>query len=101
MFGKTPRATDRDIKLLELDTNSKDNSKKAQTLEKGKCLATAFLLFPDRRQNGELILTLKNDYTKQQRNYSKTLTYIYGLMVNFYPTSVAVVTGVNNEGLNF
>ena len=60
-----------------------------------------FLLSSDRRQYGELILSLKNDYTKQQRNYPKTLTDMYELMVAFDPTRETPVSGGRNEGLNF
>ena len=43
---------------MELDTNSKENVKKAQTLSKGEYLVTAFLLRSDRRLYGGLILDL-------------------------------------------
>ena len=66
-----------------------------------KYLATAFLLRLDRCQYGELILDLKNDYAKQQRNHPKTITDMYGLMVVFEPTRMAAVTGGHNEGLKF
>ena len=64
-------------------------------------MATAFLLSLDRRRCGELIISLKNDYAKQQRNYPKTLTEMYGLMVAFEPTMAALLSGGRNEGLNF
>ena len=56
-------------------------------------MATAFLLSSDRHRYGELILTLKNDYVKQQKNYPKTLTDMYGLMVAFDPTMPTAVSG--------
>ena len=64
-------------------------------------LATAFLISSDRRRYGELILSLKNDYSKQQKNYPKTLTDIYGLMVAFDPTKATAVSGGRNKGMNF
>ena len=64
-------------------------------------MATAFLLISDRRRYGELILSLKNDYTKQQKNYLKTLTEMYGLMVAFDTTRVTAVSGGRNKGMNF
>ena len=74
---------------------------KAQTPARGKYLATAFLLSSDRRRYRELILSLKNDYAKQQRNYPNILTDMYGLMVVFEPTRATPVAGGRNEGLNF
>ena len=64
-------------------------------------MATAFLIGSDRRRYGELILSLKNDYAKQQKNYLKTLTYMYGLMVASEPTRDTSVSGGRNEGMNF
>ena len=43
---------------------------------------------------------LKNDYAKQQNNYLKTLTDMYGLMVAFEPTRATAVSGGRNEGMN-
>ena len=43
-------------------------------------MATAFLLSSDRRRYGELILSLNNEYTQQQKNYLKTLTDMNRLM---------------------
>ena len=74
---------------------------KAQTLARGKYLATAFLLISDRRWYGKLILLLKNNYTKLQKNYPKTLTHMYGLMVAFEPTRATSVSPGRNEGMNF
>ena len=62
---------------------------------------TAFLLSSDRRWYGELVLLFKNDYTKQQRNYPKTLTDMYRLMVAFETTRETPVSGRRNEGMNF
>ena len=64
-------------------------------------MANAFLLSSDRRWYGELILLLKNDYVKQQKNYPKTLTDMYGLMVAFVPTMATSVSWGRNEGMNF
>ena len=66
---------------------------KSQILAMGKYLTTMFLLSPDRLQYGELILSLKNDYAKQQRNYPRTLTDMYRLMVVFEPTRETLVAG--------
>ena len=92
---------EREIKLLELNANGKDNVKKARTSARGKRLATAFLLRSERLRDRELILALKNEYTKQQCNYPKTLTGMYGIMVAFEPTRSAAVTRGHNKGLNF
>ena len=64
-------------------------------------MATDFLLSSDRRWYGELILSPKNDYAKQQKNYPKTLTDMNGLMVAFEPTRATAVSGGRNEGMNF
>ena len=66
---------------------------KAQILARGEYLATAFLLSSDRCQYGELILSLKNDYTKQQRNDPRTLTDMYGIMVALDSTMATPVAG--------
>ena len=65
---------------------------KAQVLEKGKYLANSFLMSSDRRRYRDLILSIKNDYAKQQKNYPKTLTEIYELMVALYPTRPTAVS---------
>ena len=46
---------------------------------------------------GNLILSLKNEYSKQQKNYPKTLTDMYGLMVAFDITTPTPVSGGRNE----
>ena len=74
---------------------------KYQTAGRGKYLATAFLLSSERHRYGELTLSLKNDYAKQQRNYPKKLTDMYGLMVAFETTRATPVARGRNEGLNF
>ena len=38
---------------------------------------------------------------KQQKNYPKTLTDMYGLMVDFEPTRSSLVSGGRNKGMNF
>ena len=101
LSGNSPRATALEIKLLELDANSKDNVKKARTLVRVKYLATSFLLSSDRRRYGYLILDFKKHYANQQRNYLNTLTDMYSLMVAFETTRLAVATRGHNEGLNF
>ena len=65
LFRNSPGSTVRENKLLELDAKSKDNVENAWTSARGKYLATAFPLSSDRHRYGELILNLKNDYTKQ------------------------------------
>ena len=64
-------------------------------------MATAFLLSLGRRRYGELILSLNNDYAKQQQNHPKTLTDMYGPMVAFEPARPTAVSGGPNEGMNF
>ena len=63
-------------------------------------MATEFRLSSDSCRYGELILLLKNDYAKQQQNYPKTLTDMYGLMVAFDTTRLTPVSGGRNEGMN-
>ena len=58
-------ATARNITLLRLNTESADNMYKAQISVRGRYMATAFLLSSDRRRYGDLILSLKTNYTKQ------------------------------------
>ena len=74
---------------------------KAQVLARGKYLATTFLLSSDRRWYDDLILSLKNEYTKQQEKYPKTLIGMYRLMVVFDTTRPTPVSGGHNEGMNF
>ena len=74
---------------------------KAQTFARGEYLTTVFLLSTERRQYGELILSLKNDYAKHQRKYLWTLPDMYGIMGAFEPKRVTAVAGGRNEGLNF
>ena len=64
-------------------------------------MATAFLLSSYRRRYGELVLSLKNDYAKQQKKYPKTLTEMYGLVVAFDPKRATAVSGGRNKGTNF
>ena len=70
-------------------------------MARGKYLAAAFLLISDRRRYRELILSLKNYYTKQQRNYLRTITDMYGIIVEFEPTRATAVAGGRKKGLNF
>ena len=79
--------------LLGINAETTGDVEKAQMLSRGKYLATVFLLSSDRRQYGGLIFSLKNYYAKQQRNYSRTLTDMYRLMVAFEPTRETPVDG--------
>ena len=63
-------------------------------------MATASLLSSDRCRYGEIILSLKNDYTKQKKNYPKTFTDMYVLRVAFNTTRTTLVSGGSNKGLN-
>ena len=101
LFGNSPGATAQEIVMLGLNAETKGDVEKEQVSAMGKYLATAFLLSLDRRRYGDLILSLKNDYAKQQKNYPKTLTGMHGLMVVFDPTRATPVSGGRNEGLNF
>ena len=56
LTGKRLGTKAQEIKLLDIDANSKHNVEKARTLVRGKYLETAFLLISDRRRYGELIL---------------------------------------------
>ena len=87
--------------ILGLNAETEGDLEKAQISARGKYLATAFLISSDRRRYGELIMYLKNDYAKQQRNHPKTLTDMYGLMVVFEPMRATPVSGGCNEGLTF
>ena len=64
-------------------------------------MATALLLSLDRPRYGKLIISLKNDYAKKQKNYPKTFTDMYGLMATFDPTRATSVSGGWSEGVNF
>ena len=101
LFRNTPGATAGKIALLGLNVEIIDNMEKVQVSARGKYLATAFLLSSDRRQYVELVLSLKNDYVKQQRNYPRTLTDMYRPMVVFEPTRATPVAGTRNVGLHF
>ena len=101
LFRNIPEAMAREIATLGLDTEIEGDVEKAQASARGKYLATTILLSSDRRRYGELILSLKNDYARQQKNYPRTLTDMYGLMVAFEPTRVTAVSGGRNGGMNF
>ena len=101
IFGNSPGVTAREIATLGLDTEIERDVEKAQALAREKYLVTAFLLSLYRCRYGELILSLKNDYAKQQKNYLITLTDMYRLMVAFEPTRATAVSGGRNEGMNF
>ena len=100
LFGNSPVATVREIVTLGLDAEIKTDVEKLQVSARGKYLATAFLISSDRRWYGELILSLNNDYAKQQKNYPKTLPDVYGLMVEFDPTRSTPVSGGQNKGMD-
>ena len=97
LFGNSPGAMAQDIIILGLDAENKGNVEKDHILARVRYLAIAFLLSSDRCRYGELILPLKNDHAKQQRNYPRTLTNMYGLMVAFEPTRATSVGGGRNE----
>ena len=97
LFVNSSGATARKIKLLGLDAESADSVENAHTSARGKYLATAFLLSLDRRRYGELILSWKKGYAKQQLNYPKTLTDMYELMVAFDSTRETPVAGGATE----
>ena len=67
LFVNSPGDTAQEIAMLGLDAETDGDVEKAQVSARGKYLATAFLLSSDRRRYGELILSLKNDYAKQQQ----------------------------------
>ena len=91
----------REIVMLGLNTKTEGDVEKLHVSARVKYLLTAFLIISHRHQYGELVLLLKNDYTKQQKNYPKTLTDIYGLMVAFYTSRETLVSRRRKEGLNF
>ena len=101
LFRNSLRATAQETTILGLDAETKEDGEKAHISARGKYLATAFLLSLDMRRYGELILSLKNGYAKQQRNYPITLTNMYGLMLKFDPKRATPVAGGRNKGLNF
>ena len=65
LFGNIPGAKAREIALLGLNTKTKGNVEKSQIPDRGKYLATTFLLSSYRFQYWEMILSLKNYYAKQ------------------------------------
>ena len=101
LFRNSLGDTAREITLLGIYAEREEDVRKAQISTRGKYLETAFLLRSDRRRYVELILLLKNYYTKQQRNYPKTLTDMYSLIVAFEPTRATPVARGRNKGLNF
>ena len=101
LFGNSPGATALEIAMLVLKVKTKGDAEKAQVSERRKYLTPAFLPILDRLRYRELILSLKNDYTKQQKNYPKTLTDMYRLIVAFDPTRATPVSGGRNKGMNF
>ena len=101
LFGNITGAMAREILMLGLNTKTEGDVEKLHVSARVKYLATAFLLSLDMYRYRELILSLKNDYAKQQKNYPKTLTDMYRLMVAFYTSRETLVSGRRNEGLNF
>ena len=101
LFGNNPGAMSHEIVLLGLNEETEGNAEKSQISVRGKYMATSFLLSSDMRQYGDLILLLKDNYTKQQRNYLRRLTDTYRLMVAFDPKRSIAVAGGRNEGLDF
>ena len=101
LFRNSPGATAREITILGLDAKTDGDVEKAQISTRVKYLENAFLLILDRRQYGELILSLKNNYAKHQRNYPIILTDMYRLLVALNPTRATLVAGGRNKGLNF
>ena len=87
--------------MLGLNAETKGDVEKAQVSARGEYSATAFLLRLYRRRYKELILSLKIEYAKQQQNYPKALTAMYGLMVAFEPTRSTLVSEGRNKGLHF
>ena len=83
LFGNSPGATAQEIAILGMNVETKGEVEKAQILARGKYTETAFLLSLYRLRHGEMILSQKNDDAKKQRNYPKTLLYMYGLMLAF------------------
>jgi hypothetical protein len=55
----------------------------AQAQAKEKYLAVAFLSASDKSRYGKLLEYLENDFTKGTKNYPKSLTSAYNLMVNY------------------
>ena len=68
LFGNSPGATTQEITILVLNADTEVGVEKTHMLARGKYLATEFLLRSEMRRYEELILSLKNDYAKQQRN---------------------------------
>ena len=99
-FRNIPGATEREINILGLYPDVKEDVKKARASARGKYLVVAFLLSLDWRRYRYLIVALKSDYVKQHKNYFNTVTEIHGRMVAFKTTRVAPVSGGFNGGLN-
>ena len=64
LFGNSPGATACKITLLGLNMETEGDVDKSHILARGKYLATAFLPSLDRRQYGELIFLINNNYAK-------------------------------------
>ena len=71
LFWNIPGANTQEIVMLGLNVETEGDVEKAQVSARGKYLATAFLLSSDRRRYRELIMSLKNDYAKQQKTIPK------------------------------
>ena len=100
-FGNSLVATAREVKVLVLDPDAREYDYKARVVAQLNYLTVAFPLSSDQSRYGELISSLKKNYAMKQKNYPKTATEIYALMVAFEPTRVVPVSGVFNEGINF
>ena len=101
LFEKSPGSTEQEIATLGLDAEIRGDVEKAQVSARGKYLATAFSIRSNMRLYKELILSLKNEYTKHQKNYPKYLTDMNGLMVMFELTRLILMSRGRNEGMNF
>ncbi|MHA7927606.1 MAG: reverse transcriptase domain-containing protein, partial [Marinobacter sp.] len=65
------------------DTSSAAQKEKALEACRERCMAVSFLLGSDRRRYHQLIVDLENDFTRGQKNYPKTITDAYNLLVNW------------------
>ena len=99
-FRNITGAMEREVKVLSLDTENIKDIKKRRASAQGKQLAVAFLISLYWRRYRELIIARQNDHTTK-KNYPKTMTEIYALMVALKPTRVAPVARGFNDGINF
>ena len=82
-FGSSTGGTARELRILALDANSANDIATAKEVVREKYLTIAFLLVSDLKRYGKLLLDLRNDFAKGQKNYPTTMRAEKSLMISY------------------